>query len=94
MTPWAGFCGLLAGTLGAAATWALYYYDVIAFRSDLDQSFWGAIVAFVTDAVVTVVVSLMTQPKPEKELAGLVYGVSKIDMRGDDITAGPGTLAW
>ncbi len=33
----------------------------------------------------TVVVSLMTKPKPEKELSGLVYGVTKVDMRGDDI---------
>jgi SSS family solute:Na+ symporter len=38
-------------------------------------NFYGAIVAFVADAVVTVVVSMVTAPKPVEELAGLVWGV-------------------
>ena len=38
-------------------------------------NFYGAIVAFVADAVVTVLVSLVTKPKPVEELAGLVWGV-------------------
>jgi SSS family solute:Na+ symporter len=38
-------------------------------------NFYGAIAAFVVDAIVTVAVSLVTQPKPVKELGGLVWGV-------------------
>ena len=38
-------------------------------------NFYAAITAFVADAVVTVVVTLVTTPKPEHELAGLVWGV-------------------
>ena len=33
--------------------------------------------------VVTVLVSLMTKPKPEKELVGLVYGCTEIPSEGD-----------
>jgi hypothetical protein len=32
--------------------------------------------AFVVDVVVTVAVSLVTQPKPEHELRGLVWGLT------------------
>ncbi|MGW5648054.1 Na+/galactose cotransporter, partial [Saccharopolyspora sp. NPDC003762] len=39
-------------------------------------SFVGAGVAFVVDIVVSVVVSLVTRPKPEAELVGLVYGLT------------------
>ena len=39
-------------------------------------AFWGAIAAFVADAVVTVVVSMFTQPKPIEELQGLVHGMA------------------
>ena len=76
MTPWAGFWGLIAGTLGAAATYLSYKWEIIGFGSELSQSFWGAIVAFVADAVVTVIVSLVTKPKPVEELQGLVYGMA------------------
>ena len=51
------------------------------FNSDLAASFWGAIVAFVADAVVTVGVSLVTKPKPEEELRGLVWGLDRKDSR-------------
>jgi len=87
MTPWAGFWGLIAGTVGAAATYLLYKQDVIAFGSDLSQSFYGAMVAFVACAVVTVLVSIVTRPKPTEELRGLVYGMANTEddgERGDD----------
>jgi solute:Na+ symporter, SSS family len=38
-------------------------------------NFYAAITAFVVDAVVTVVVTLFTKPKPIEQLAGLVCGV-------------------
>jgi SSS family solute:Na+ symporter len=42
-------------------------------------NFYGAIVAFVADAVVTVIVTLFTKPKPIEQLAGLVWGVPDPD---------------
>jgi solute:Na+ symporter, SSS family len=51
----------------------------VTIESTQSQNFYGAIIAFVADAVVTVVVSLMTAPKPERELAGLVNGVPNPD---------------
>jgi SSS family solute:Na+ symporter len=76
-TPWAGFWGLIAGFLGAFWTHELASWGTINLGSELAQSFWGAIVAFVADAVVTVGVSLVTQPKPEAELRGLVWGLTR-----------------
>ena len=40
------------------------------------QNFWTAIWAFSTNFVVTVIVSLMTKPRPEPELVGLVYSLT------------------
>jgi SSS family solute:Na+ symporter len=83
-TPWAGIWGLIAGTLGAAVTHILYagagwlgVSPQIHFASAQGANFWGAVVAFVSDAVVTVLVSLVTEPKPERELAGLVWGTTR-----------------
>ncbi|GII21487.1 sodium:solute symporter [Planosporangium mesophilum] len=83
MTAWAGFWGLLAGTLAAVTNYVLYRSGVVHYGSDLDQSFWGAGIAFVTVMVVSVIVTLFTTPKPASELSGLVYGVDKIDVTGD-----------
>jgi solute:Na+ symporter, SSS family len=79
MTPWAGFWGLVAGTGGAVATYYLNKGGVIDLGSDQASAFWGACVAFVADAIVSVVVSLFTQPKPVEELQGLVHGMANED---------------
>jgi SSS family solute:Na+ symporter len=42
------------------------------------QNFWIAIWAWTTCFVITIVVSLMTRPRPASELQGLVYGLTKI----------------
>jgi SSS family solute:Na+ symporter len=42
------------------------------------QNFWVAIMAFVTCIVVTTVVSMVTAPRPDREMEGLVYGLTKI----------------
>ncbi len=76
-TPWAGFWGLVAGTTGAVVTHFLHSRGVIDLGSQLSADFWGAVVAFVTDAVVMVAVSLATQPKPDEELRGLVWGLTR-----------------
>lgn len=78
-TRWGGFAGLVAGTLGAFITHQLYASGTVEFPSALAADFWGAIVAFSLDAIVTVVVSLFTQPRREEELQGLVWGMSDAD---------------
>jgi SSS family solute:Na+ symporter len=79
MTPAAGFWGLIAGTITAAVLFICHKTGWIDFGTDLNQSMWGAGMAFVVDAIVTVIVTLMTKPKPVEELQGLVYGMANVD---------------
>ncbi|WP_028067705.1 sodium:solute symporter family protein [Solirubrobacter soli] len=79
MTPAAGLWGLIAGTATAALTFVLYKAKVIHFGSDLAESMVGASLAFIVDAVVSVAVTMRTQPKPVEELQGLVYGMANTD---------------
>jgi solute:Na+ symporter, SSS family len=91
MTAHAGFWSLLTGTLGALTTYLLYKVGVVHFDSDLEESFWGAGIAFVSVAVVAVAVTLVTTPKRTEALHGLVYGMSNVEI-GDDAIAGD--TAW
>jgi SSS family solute:Na+ symporter len=83
------FWGLLSGTLGAAVHHGLTlpagsspgvkggYLGVLhTYPSELAQTFYTAIAAFTTCIVVTAVISAVTRPRPEKELAGLVYSLT------------------
>jgi solute:Na+ symporter, SSS family len=79
MTATAGWVGLSAGTLSAVATAILtdgtlgsISQGVIPL-SGQGASFLAASVAFVVDIVLSVLVSLVTAPKPVSELKGLVY---------------------
>ena len=47
------------------------------YPSDLAQAFWTAIYAWTTCLVVTVVLSMLSQPREEKELVGLVYSLTE-----------------
>jgi SSS family solute:Na+ symporter len=85
----AAFTGLLAGT-GAAAIHHGFTLAVGAhpgvkggflgllytYPSELAQTFWTAIIAWVTCFAVTVGMSLATRPRPEDELRGLVYSLT------------------
>jgi solute:Na+ symporter, SSS family len=82
-TPWAGFWGLIAGFLGAFVTHELTSTGTVNLGSELAASFWGAVAAFVADAVVTVGVSLVTRPKDTEELRGLVWGLPRRDVEPD-----------
>jgi SSS family solute:Na+ symporter len=79
MTAPAALWGLIAGTLAAGTTFIGYKAGWFSFSTDLNESMVGAILAFVIDAIVTVVVTLMTRPKPVEELQGLVYGMANVD---------------
>ena len=88
MTPWAGFFGLVSGFVAAVSFQYLigpniaYFYSGQTFEGEINAqmlNFYGAMVAFGVDAVVTVVVTLFTAPKPVSELKGLVWGVPDPD---------------
>jgi SSS family solute:Na+ symporter len=79
MTPAAGLWGLIAGTVTAAGLFIAHKANWIEFGSDLDESMWGAGSAFVVDAIVTILVTYRTTPKPVSELQGLVYGMANVD---------------
>lgn len=80
------FCGLLAGTLAAAVTHGItvaegkggWIAPLFTLRSGMGQAFIVAAVSLVTNYIVTIAVSLMTKPKSEEELKGLVYSLTEI----------------
>ena len=85
-SPWSGLCGLVAGTAAAsvmhfAADHFAYFYPHQVFdptHATINaqmSNFYAAIAAFVVDAIVTVLVTLVTPPKPREELLGLVWGI-------------------
>jgi SSS family solute:Na+ symporter len=81
-TAWGGFFSLVAGTAAAYIVNRLNaYHTIFHFGSALSASFWQAIIAFLADAVVMVVVSLVTKPKPTEELRGLVWGLTRKEER-------------
>ncbi|MFI5929396.1 sodium:solute symporter family protein [Micromonospora sp. NPDC051543] len=91
MSALAGFWSLLLGTLASLATYLLYKGGVIGFNSDLEESFWGAGIAFVTVAVVAAILTPLTAPKRDEELRGLVYGMGGVDLKGDVLA---GDAVW
>jgi SSS family solute:Na+ symporter len=80
------FVGLLSGTIAAALTHGLTMAEgkggwlsaVHTFPSTMAQNFWIAICAWTTCFLLTILVSLATRARPEPELEGLVYGLTKV----------------
>jgi solute:Na+ symporter, SSS family len=83
------FLGLVSGTAAAALHHGLtlpagagpgvkggYFGLLHTYPSELAQTFYTAITAFTTCAIVTILVSLVTQPRPADELHGLVYSLT------------------
>jgi len=91
MTAWAGFSALLGGTIGAVATWVLYKLDVLTFKTDLVETFWGSCVAFGVAGGLAIGVSMATRPKPDDELQGLVRGVGATNLRAGELV---GDSTW
>jgi len=54
--------------------------DAKVMAEDMYRALWSWLVC----VIVTVVVSLATQPRPEAELAGLVYGATRLPEEHDD----------
>jgi solute:Na+ symporter, SSS family len=77
----AGFWAILVGTIVAVAVYALYGVGVIPFRSPLQETFYGSILAFVAGSIAAVVATRFEPPKSDEELRGLVYGLEIHDVR-------------
>src|SRR6476661_67969 len=90
MTPTAGWVGLVAGTLSAIAIDRLAAAGVIDLPGQ-GAAFLAASTAFVVDLVLSIVVSLVTKPKPASELKGLVYSETP---REDLVDAHEASYPW
>jgi SSS family solute:Na+ symporter len=84
------FLGLISGTLAAAIHHGLTlpagavmgikggWFGVTHFyRSEMAQNFWTAIFAWSVCFLVTIAASLLTKPREESELKGLVYSLTE-----------------
>src|SRR5205823_1268094 len=84
------FTGLLAGTSAAAIHHGLtlpagaaagvkggWFALLHVYPSEMAQNFYTAIFAFTVCFVLTIVVSLMTRPRPDAELVGLVHSLTE-----------------
>ncbi|MFC5722099.1 sodium:solute symporter family protein [Streptomyces gamaensis] len=91
-TPAAGFWGLASGTAAAMVNYFwLYKQHVVAIPSDQGANFVSAIVAFAVAALVMVVLTPLTRPRPLEQLAGLVHGTVAPGTAGPPA---PGDDAW
>jgi SSS family solute:Na+ symporter len=80
------FWGLLIGTFAAAVFHGITLAEgkgawlmdpIYEFRSGMGQAFAVATVAWVVCFIMTIVISLFTKPKEEKDLVGLVYSLTE-----------------
>jgi SSS family solute:Na+ symporter len=91
----AAFTGLLSGTSAALIHHGLtlpadavpgihggWITVVHHYPSDMAQNFWTAIFAFSVNFLVTIAISLITKPRPEPELVGLVYSLTPKPVEG------------
>jgi SSS family solute:Na+ symporter len=78
------FWGLISGTATAALTYGFtvaegkggWLGNVHEFYSGTSQAFTIAWISFVVCFVVTALISLITKPKPDEQLVGLVYSLT------------------
>jgi len=90
ITPAGGFWGLLAGTVSSISMWALVkadpsmlaYIALSSHAKDMAENMYRALWSWLICVTVTVVVSLVTRPKPVEELTGLVYGCTEWPSEG------------
>jgi SSS family solute:Na+ symporter len=89
-TPAGGWAGLLAGTLSSVGMYVWVKIDPNAVRyvalsmdaQDQAQNMFRALWCCLICVIVTVVVSYLTQPKPDSQLKDLVYGLTPIPKTG------------
>jgi SSS family solute:Na+ symporter len=89
------FTGLLSGTLAAAMHHGLtiskgalpgikggWITILHTYPSEMAQNFWTAIYAWVTCFLITIIISVVTKPRPDGELVGLVYSLTEKPQEG------------
>lgn len=89
------FFGLLLGTTGAAIHHGLtlpvgavpgikggWLGSIHTYPSEMAQNFWTAIWAWSACFVITILISLVTKPREETELKGLVYSLTERPSEG------------
>jgi solute:Na+ symporter, SSS family len=72
------FWGLVAGTSTAGVHYLLEYFGAIHYYSTMAADFYQAIYAWTIGFLVTIGISLMTKPKPDDDLKGLVYSLTEM----------------
>jgi solute:Na+ symporter, SSS family len=90
-TPAGGFYGLVSGTVSSIGMWAWVRLDpnalaIVALSKHaqaMAENMYRALWSWIICVVVTVVVSLLTRPKTDAELVGLVYGCTEIPHEAD-----------
>lgn len=89
-SPAGGFWGLLSGTVSSIGMWALVranphllrYIALSSHAKDMAENMYRALWSWIVCVIVTVVVSLLTRPKPVEALTGLVYGCTELPSEG------------
>ncbi len=70
------FIGLICGILAGVVHYLLGVLGIAHYPSDLAAAYYGAIWSWSTCFGLTIAISLMTKPRPEPELRGLVYSLT------------------
>jgi solute:Na+ symporter, SSS family len=98
MTPTAGWTGLVSGTVAAIVVGVLSVdalgpmsTGAISGLKGQGASFVAALAAFVVDILVSIITSVVTKPRPDSELKGLVYSLTP---KQDFHQEGAAGLAW
>ncbi len=92
-TPWAGFWGLLLGTLASLFHRLAYSLHWLRYGSDMSANFYGAMVGWSVCFTTTVLISAFTKRKPSEELEQLVFQPAKGRRKLKDSLLGPWGLA-
>jgi SSS family solute:Na+ symporter len=76
-TAWGGFAGLVSGTAAGLVLYGLELSGVLQYGAPMAGNFWRAWWAWLVCFGVTIAVSFLTRPKEDRELEGLVYGLTE-----------------
>jgi SSS family solute:Na+ symporter len=102
-TPKAGFWGLFLGMCTSIGIFLGVRFEFIDARfiafsdnpSTMAVNMWQAAWAFTVNFAATILISLVSRPKPVEELKGLVYGVSEVPHEGPSVWyKKPALWAW
>jgi SSS family solute:Na+ symporter len=72
-----GFCGMVIGVAANLVHYALYRFGFVHYQTDMAANAYIIIVGWLLGFVAAVAISLVTTPRPESELQGLVYSLAR-----------------